>query len=117
MECWSIGLRTLDCVNITPSLHHSITPSLHHSITPSLHHSITPSLHHSRLFPRSFRPFRAYTSVLMNRIATCVILVCAVSLVCGQAVKTNLIAPGKQLGKMSVGDVVDDMKWLKKPEY
>jgi len=27
------------------------------------------------------------------------------------------IVPGKQLGKMSVGDLMEDMKWLKKPDY
>ena len=52
----------------------------------------------------------------MNRIAICIGLACSMALAFGQAA-TKRIAPGKQLGKMSVGDLMEDMKWLKHADY
>jgi hypothetical protein len=65
---------------------------------------------------RSFRASYAYTSVLINRIASSLVLLTALASV-GAQVKTNQITPGKQLGKLNVGELMETMKWLKKPDY
>jgi len=52
----------------------------------------------------------------MNRIAFCVAMLTA-TVASSAQVKPNRITPGKQLGKLSVGDLPENMKWMKKPDY
>ena len=52
----------------------------------------------------------------MKRHLSCLCLACALSIGSAQ-VDTNRIIPGKQLGKLKIGDLMEDMKWLKKPDF
>jgi hypothetical protein len=52
----------------------------------------------------------------MNRTAICVALLSVVGTASAQS-KTNGITPGKQLGKLSIGNLPENMKWMKKPDF
>lgn len=52
----------------------------------------------------------------MKRITPCLWLTCALSVASAQ-LNPNRITPGRQLGKLSIGNLMEDMKWLKKPDY
>lgn len=52
----------------------------------------------------------------MNRIAFCALVFSALA-VSGAQTNPNGITAGKQLGKLKVGDLMENMKWMKKPDY
>lgn len=52
----------------------------------------------------------------MKRIFAWVWLACVFTVATAQ-VDPNRIVPGKQLGKLHIGDLMEDLKWLKKPDY
>ena len=52
----------------------------------------------------------------MKRYTSCLWLTCVLTVASAQQ-NPNRITPGKKLGKLNVGDLMEDMKWLKKPDY
>jgi len=52
----------------------------------------------------------------MKRIACCLWLVGIVAIASSQ-IDPKRIEPGKQLGKLNIGDLMEDMKWLKGADY
>ena len=52
----------------------------------------------------------------MKREMLCICLASALALA-GAQTDAKLIDPGKRLGKLSIGDLIDDLKWLKKSDY
>ena len=52
----------------------------------------------------------------MKRQMLCMSLAAACAFA-GAQTDSKLIEPGKRLGKLNIGDLMDDLKWLKKPDY